>query len=102
MVTIEEATPTMKNLNRYVTEKYAANWRDIGIELDLKLHTLEIISKDNHHECVPCFQSTLDKWLTSTPDATWRMLEIAITNVMRGRLGLDPVTDVYGESIMYS
>ena len=98
MVTTEEATPTMKNLNRYVTKKYAADWRDIGIELDLELHTLEIISKDNHHECVPCFQSTLDKWLKLTPDATWKMLEVAITNVMREKLCLDPVDDVYGES----
>ena len=101
MVTTEEATPTMKNLNRYVTKKYAADWRDIGIELGLE-HTLEIISKDNHRECVPCFQSTLDKWLESTPDATWRMLEVAITNVTRQRLGLDPVTDVYDESVIYS
>ena len=98
IVTTEEATPTMKNLNRYVTKKYAADWRDIGIELDLELYTLGIISKDNRHECVPCFQSTLDKWLKSTPDATWRMLEVAITNVTREHLGLDPVTDVYGES----
>ena len=98
MVTTEEATPTMKNLNHYVTKKYAADWRDIGIELDLPLPTLEIISKDNHHECVACFQSTLYKWLESTPDATWRMLEVAITNVMRAKLGLDPVTDVYGAS----
>ena len=102
VVTTEEATPTMKNLNRYVTKKYAADWRDIGIELDLPLHTLDIISKNNQHECVACFQSTLDNWLKSTPDATWRMLEVAITNVTRQHLGLDPVTDVSDESVIYS
>ena len=102
MVTTEEATPTMKNLNHYVTKKYAADWRDIGIELDLPLHTLDIISKNNQHECVACFQSTLDNWLKSTTDATWRMLEVAITNVTRQRLGLDPVTDVSDESVIYS
>ena len=93
MVTTEEATPTMKYLNRYVTRKYATDWIDIGIELGLEFNTLKIISKDNRDECVPCFQNTLNEWLTLTPNATWRMLEVAITNVMRAHNGLDPFTD---------
>jgi len=97
MLTTEEETPTMKDLNRYVTNMYAADWKDIGLELEFKSECLEIISKNNQQECVACFKSTLDSWLKSTPHATWRTLEVAITNVKRSKLGLDPVTDVYGE-----
>ena len=91
----EKAIPTMKDLNRYVTKRYAADWKDIGLELELKLDTLKIISKNHQQDCVACFESTLDKWLESTPNATWRALEVAITNVRRAHLGLEPVTDVY-------
>jgi len=97
MLTTEEETPTMMDLYRYVTNMHAADWKGIGLELQLKPETLEIISKDNPHECVACFQKTLDKWLKSTTHATWRALELAITNTKRAKLGLNPVTDVYGE-----
>ena len=87
----------MQDLNRYVIKKYAAEWEDIGLELGLQLNTLEIFSKNHQKECVLCFRSTLNEWLNLKPNATWRMLEVAITNVRRASNGLDPVTDLYGE-----
>ena len=87
----------MRDLNRYVIKNYAAEWEDIGLELGLQLNTLEIFSKNHLKECVPCFRSTLNEWLSLKPNATWRVLEVAITNVRRARNCLDPVTDVYGE-----
>ena len=99
MPIIEEATPTIKELYRYVTNSYADDWEHIGIELDLKRETLKIISK-NHQDCITCFKRTLDEWLTSTSDASWRTLEVAITNVNRSRLGLEPVNDIYVERAM--
>ena len=86
----------MKNLNRYVTRKYAPDWYDIGIELGLELD-VNIIEKDNPQKSVTCFQKTLDEWLKSTADnGTWRRLEVALTNVNRAKLGLNPINDVYG------
>ena len=87
----------MKDLNRYVTKKYASDWHDVGIELGLKLATLAIIKKDHHQQSVECFQSTLDKWLNSD-GATWEALEVALTNVKRANIGLDPVDTVYGKN----
>ena len=90
----------MRDLNRYVTRKYATDWYNIGIELGLELDVLNIIKKDNPQECVACFQNTLDKWLKlNTDDATWKTLEVALTNVNRANLGLDPVDDMYGKDI---
>ena len=98
-LSIEQSTPTMKDLNRYVIKHYASEWMDIGLELGLKLNTLEIFSKNNQKECISCFRSTLNEWLNLKPNATWRMLEVAITNARRASNGLDPVTDIYGEYV---
>ena len=86
----------MRDLNRYVTKKYASDWHDIGIELGLKVTTLDIIENDHHQQSVKCFKSTLDKWLNSD-DATWEGLEVALTNVKRANLELDPVDNIYGK-----
>ena len=90
----------MRDLNRYVM-KYATDWYDIGIELGLELDVLDIIEKDNPQKSVKCFQKTLDKWLKlNTDDATWKALEVALTNVNRTNLGLNPVDDVYGKDML--
>ena len=87
----------MKDINRYVTRKYAVDWKDIGIELDLELATLDTIEKDHPLQSEDCFQAMIDKWLRLTGDnATWKALEVALTNVNRQKLDLDPVDDVYG------
>ena len=91
----------MKDLNRYVTRKHATDWYDIGIELGLELDILDIIENDHPQKGVTCFQKTLDKWLKlNTDDATWRTLEVALTNVNRAKLGLGPVDDVYGKKLL--
>ena len=93
----------MKNLNRYVTRRYATDWYDIGIELGLDLDVLGIIKYDNPQQAVTCFQKTLHTWLKlNTDDATWKTLEVALTNVNRAKLGLDPVDDVYGKDVYYN
>jgi len=90
----------MKDLNRYVTRKYANDWKDVGIELGLDLDVLKIIEKDNPQQSVACLRETLDKWLKlSTDDATWKTLEVTLNNVNRANLGLDPVDDVYDKDL---
>ena len=85
----------MKDLNRYVTRKYAIDWYDIGIELGLEPHELDIIANDHHQQTVTCFQKTLTNWLkSSTNDATWKTLETALTNVNKAKCGLE---FVYGK-----
>ena len=88
----------MRDLNRYVVRKYATDWYDIGIELGLEHNELNIIGKDHPQQHVKCFQVTLDNWL-NTDDATWKTLEIALTNFNRIHLGLDPVNDVCGKEM---
>ena len=39
-----------------------------------------------------CFRVTLEKWSQLNVGVTWGNLELAITNVNRGSLGLEPLT----------
>ena len=90
----------MKYLYRYVTTKYATDWYNIGLELEVDHCVLDSIKQDNHNQSEVCFQKILDKWLQSnTDDATWKTLEVALTNVNRVKLKLDPVDSVYGKGV---
>ena len=91
---IENARPTARDLNRYVME-HATKWKDIGIELGLQTATLNIIEKDHPLDSVECFKKALNKWLDFDINATWKKLEVALTNVNRAILGLGPVDDIY-------
>ena len=91
----------MKDLNRYVMRQYANKWLDIAIELELDPNELDIIAINHPLDSRKCFLITLDKWLRLNPDATWRTLEIALTNVNRAKLGLDGVDDVYGKDVYF-
>ena len=101
MFSTETEKPTMRDLNRYVTRKYASDWLDIGLELGLNHSVLKTIENDNPQRCVACLRNALDKWLELNTDATWKILEIAITNVNRLKLEMEPVDDVYGKMCMY-
>jgi len=90
----------MKDLHRYIIKKYAADWKDIGLELELKLDILKAIRLNYPHKVEDCLEDVLDKWLKSTPSATWGALELALTNVNRQKLDLDPVDDVYSGEIL--
>jgi len=89
----------MKDLNRYVIKKHANMWKDIGIELGLELKLLNVIEKDHPYQSVTCLQEVLDKWLMQSATATWKSLELALTNVTRVDLGLDPCDDIYGNDL---
>ena len=94
---VEDKVPTMRDINRYVTRKHAADWKDTGIELGLSVATLDIIEKDHPLKSEDSFITMVDKWIQRAGnDATWKGLEVALTNVNRQKLDLDPVDDVYG------
>ena len=67
----------------------------MGLDIDV----LKTVEQNYIYKVENCFQETLLKWLKSTLNATWKALELAITNVRRQQLGLGPVDDVYGEDV---
>ena len=60
---------------------------------------LEISKRDYPCRSVACLRETLHKWLMLNTDATWKTLEVALTNVNRTKPELAPVDDddVYGK-----
>ncbi|XP_065887379.1 uncharacterized protein [Dysidea avara] len=89
--------PTMIELERHgVAQQYAADWFETGVKLGLNdfPNVLENITESSLENDRLCFHEVLYKWLKLFPDATWRSLEVALTNVKREKLHLDPVTDV--------
>lgn len=97
---VEDKVPTVKELNRYVIRQYSTNWEDIGIKLGMDHDLLQVIEANNPGDSRMRCLATLNEWLKVNPDdATWKKLELALTNVNREKLGLDPVDDVYGKDV---
>ena len=56
-----------------------AAWKDIGIELDLKVSDLDVISKTNHENINKCFSDMLTLWLKRVnPPPKWSAMVEAL------------------------
>ena len=65
--------------------------------MGLEASTVEII-KLNNQKYEDRLAETLQKWSEVSVNATWNMLEVAITNVKRAKMSLNPITSVYGKN----
>ena len=70
--------PAPKNLQQYITPRYATSWKEIGIQLDLTNETLSIIQEDNPRNARRCCNAMLMKWLEADSNASWQKLFTAI------------------------
>ena len=89
---IGDERPHPEELQESVINCYAEHWCSIANELSIDTSTIE----QDERECARRLQKILGKWLDSTRDASWKILEVAITNVLRVQLPLDCVDDIYG------
>ena len=89
----------MRDINRYVTRKHAFDWKEIGIELGLKIDVLDVIEEDHPFKSEVCFKDMITTWIESAAiNVTWKVLEVALTNVKRKKMGLASVDDVYDKT----
>ena len=73
--------PELSELHRDIVPKYAARWRDLGVELQIPVEHLNIIAADNvHHPSYSehCCKAMLQKWMEITPNPTWTALQKAV------------------------
>ena len=66
--------------------------------MEIKFSKIESIAwrkRDSWSVSIKCFRETLNYWLEENNDATWKSIEVALTNVNRLNLKLNPVDDVY-------
>jgi len=85
---IGDVRPDMKDLGIVLTN-HCTEWKDIGINLGLKLPVLKRIEADNPLKNRECFRETLEKWLQMDTTATWHKLEKAITKATQDLFGID-------------
>ena len=63
--------PTLKKLVKELRQK-AADWEDIGIQLDVDDGDLQLIKSNNAGNNSSCLRDMLRKWLTQTsPERSW-------------------------------
>ena len=90
---VENDVPTMRDINRYVTRKHATDWQSFSLPVHLHFPTFaQNYAKLNFHNMI--WKQIIQR--PTLTDVTWKALEVALTNVNRQKLGLDPVDDIYG------
>ena len=76
--------PEISELHRSVVPKYAARWKDLGIQLKIPEHDLDTIvanNKNSQSYCQDCCKAMLKKWMEITPNATRNVLQKAIDDL---------------------
>ena len=71
--------PTRKELQQYITPKYATIWSKIGRKLDLSDETLGKI-KQNNTDVRKCCREMFSEWLDVDTGASWQKLFTVIDN----------------------
>ena len=86
--------PTVKDCQKFIISDYCLEWKSIGLQLGLQWQSsvLSLIEADHRNQHRECLRMILDRWLQMDAMATWSKLELAITNVNRDNLGIDPLT----------
>jgi len=81
--------PTQRELQRHITPQYAADWREIGVELGVTDAKLRTIREDNPHSVKNCCNRMFSEWLRVDTSASWAKLLAAIKSpaVFRGLVG---------------
>ena len=78
--------PDLSDLYKNVVPKVAARWKDLGVELNIPIHHLDIIAVDHHNHpkySETCCQAMFQRWLQSTIKPSWDVLQKAIDNLPR-------------------
>ena len=75
--------PELKQLIAHVTPSYAAQWKTLGILLDLPLGILQSIEYDYPKNCIECCNRMLTEWHERDTKATWqKIFDILDSSVM--------------------
>ena len=87
-VYVETEHPELKDLCKYVLPRHAAQWKTIGIFLDMQSGQLDVIKADNPTNTNECCINLFTKWLEVSKDATWEKMFEAI-DTMTNSLSCD-------------
>ena len=66
--------PTLRDLHLHVVEEAAHKWRELGALLGLKYYKINLIAAYHPHDDVMRCGVVLERWLQTTPYASWNQL----------------------------
>ena len=75
---LETKRPELKELFKFVTPKYAAYWKEVGVYLGIEPGQLDAIKLNNCGDANRSCNDVLAKWLKIDVNATWEKLFEAI------------------------
>ena len=87
-----ETTPSLKDLYKDITPRYAANWKVLGTLLGLPSGELNAIEAGYPTNVKWCCNQMLGKWLEMHPTASWNEI---LTAVESPALEESPVHNAY-------
>jgi len=73
--------PELRDVYRYVIQKYAHKWRYLGAELHFDQAELEIIFSNSPNSVEECCRVLVTRWLDRDSNASWDHLLTAIDNL---------------------
>ena len=62
-------------------EHIVTKWYSLGLELLDSNSALKVIKADHHNDVNTCCRVMFEKWLQSTPNASWNHLLTALDNI---------------------
>ena len=58
--------------------KFAAKWRDLGVQLEIPTNNLDVIAADHPSQSERCCKAMLLTWMEITPEPAWDKLQKSI------------------------
>ena len=72
----------MKDILNNVIPQWAPNWRELGTQLIIDQHLMNIIEKDHPNDCTKCCFEMFHKWLSKNPEACWEDITTAVDRLL--------------------
>ena len=81
----------MKDIENHVVVRWAPQWRQLGRQLNIEEHQMNIIEHDHPNNCEECCSKMLSDWLEQNTynDTTWEVLIRAIDKLPEEMAGMN-------------
>ena len=73
--------PKTKDIHNHVVPKWASKWRQLGTQLNIDQHLMDIIEHDHPNDCESCCSKMFSEWLDSSSAASWEDIIDAVDNL---------------------
>ena len=78
---IGKCKPKIEDLQNHVVPKWASKWKQLGKQLNIDEHLMDIIDCDHPNDCETCCNEMFFEWLDCNPFASWEDIITAEDNL---------------------